>query len=208
MMAYISLEYASDGPSPSQIDRAVQGLGLRRHGSYYFVESPSEAELHRILDRLHDALKGSGARYRVSLERPDRGRQEGQAREEALRWVDAGLVDESVLDLMERDVFEFRQEALRAMQASVDHVVSLRRREAQEDKDRRHREAVKEEISILLRSTGGRTFQEVLEAFDMDEVTLEQIMQEMIDEGAVTAHQQGHAVIYLQAGPMLRSLAR
>jgi predicted transcriptional regulator len=94
------------------------------------------------------------------------------------------------------------------MQASVDHVVGLRRQEAQDEKDRKHREAIKEEISILLRSSGGRTFQEVLEAFDMDEVTLERIMQEMIDEGVITAHQQGHAVIYHQAGPLLRSLAR
>jgi hypothetical protein len=207
MMAYISLEYSSDGPAPSQIDRMVQGLGLRRHGTYYYVEA-SDADLHRVLDRLHDTLKGSGVRYRVSLERPDRGRQEGQAREEALRWVDAGLADESLLDLLEKDAFEFRQEALRSMQASVDHVVSLRRREDQEAKDRKHREAFKEEISILLRTTGGRTFQEVLEAFDVDERTLELIMQEMIDEGTITAHQQGHAVIYLQSGPMLRSFAR
>ncbi len=208
MMAYISLEYSSDGPPPSGIDRTVQGLGLRRHGTYYLIEAPSDGELHRVLDRLHEALRGSGVRYRVTLERPDRGRQEGEARQEALRWVDAGLVDESILELLEKDAFEFRQEALRSMQASVDHVVGLRRKEAQDEKDRKHQEAVKEEISILLSSTGGRTFQEVLEAFDMDEPTLESIMQEMIDDGLITTHQQGHSIIYLQSGPMLRSLAR
>jgi hypothetical protein len=208
MMAYISLEYSSDGPPPSRIDRTVQDLGLRRHGTYYLIEAPSDGELHRALDRLHEALRGSGVRYRVTLERPDRGRQEGEARQEALRWVDAGLADESILDLLEKDDFEFKQEALRSMQASVDHVVGLRRREAQDEKDRKHRKAVKEEISILLRSAGGRTFQEVLEQFDMDEVALERILQEMIDEGLITAHQRGHAVIYLPTGPLLRSLAR
>lgn len=208
MMAYISLEYSSDGPPPSRIDRTVQDLGLRRHGTYYLIEAPSDGELHRVLDQLHATLQGSGVRYRVTLERPDRGRQEGEARQEALRWVDAGLADEGIVELLEKDAFEFRQEALRSLQASVDHVVDLRRQEAQDEKDRKHREAVKEEISILLGSAGGRTFQEILEAFDMDDIALESIMQEMIDEGLITAHQQGHAVIYLQAGPLLRSLAR
>ncbi len=208
MMAYISLEYSSDGPPPSRIDRTVQDLGLRRHGTYYLTEVPSDGEIHRVLDQLHAALKGSGVRYRVTLERPDLGRQKGEARQEVLRWVDAGLADEGIVELLEKDDYEFRQEALRSLQASVDHVVDLRRQEAQEKKDRAHRAAVKEEISILLRSTGGRTFQEVLDAFDMDELTLEGILQEMIDEGLITAHQQGHAVIYLPAGPLLRSLAR
>jgi hypothetical protein len=208
MLAYISLEYSSDGPPPSRIDRTVQDLGLRRHGTYYSVDVPSEGELHGVLDRLHEVLNGSGVRYRVTLERPDRGRQEGEARQEVLRWVDAGLADESLLELLAKDDYEFKQEALRTMQASIDHVIGLRRQEAQLEKDRKHREAVKEQISIFLRTAGGRTFQEVLEAFDMDEIALERIMQEMIDEGLITAHQQGHMVIYHQAGPLLRSLAR
>jgi predicted transcriptional regulator len=105
-------------------------------------------------------------------------------------------------------VYGFRQESLRSLQDAVDHVISLRRREQQDEKDRRHREAMKEEIGILLRATGGRTFQEVLEAFDMDEVLLEEIMQEMIDEGAIEAKQNGHIVIYTLAVPMARSLVR
>jgi len=208
MMAYIMLEYSSDGPPPSQIDRAVQGLGLRRHGAHYLVEASSEADLHRVLDELHGVLKGTGTRYRASLERPERSRREGEAREEVLRWADAGLGGQDLLEALDRDIYEFKQEALRAMQAAVDHVVGLRRMEMQEAKDRQHREAVKEEIGILLRSAGGRSFQEVLEAFDMDEATLEGVMQEMIDEGTIVAHQQGHTVIYLLAGPMLRSLSR
>jgi hypothetical protein len=125
-----------------------------------------------------------------------------------LKWVDAGLVDETLVDILERDTYEFKQEALRYMRAAVDHVIMLRRREEQEERDRQHREAVKEEIAILLRATGGRTFQEALDSFDMDEAVLEDIMQEMIDEGTIAAKQKGHIVIYVLAAPTVRSLAR
>lgn len=208
MIAYISLEYSSDGPPPSQIDKAVHQLGLRHHGTYFMLEANNDADLHHAIDKLHELLRGTGARYRVSLERPDKGVQAGRAREEVLRWADTGMVDETLVDLLERDVYEFKQESLRTLEKAVDHVVGLRQRELLEEKNLQHREAVKEEIGIFLRTTGGRTFQEILEAFDMDEVMLEGIMQEMIDEGTIEARQKGHIVIYTRAAPAPRPLAR
>jgi hypothetical protein len=208
MIAYITLEYSSDGPPPSRVDSIMHDLGALHHGTYYLLEAGNDADLHRVLDRLHDELKGTGVRYKVSLDRPERSIPPGRSREEVLKWVDAGLVDETLVDILERDTYEFKQEALRYMRAAVDHVIMLRRREEQEERDRQHREAVKEEIAILLRATGGRTFQEALDSFDMDEAVLEDIMQEMIDEGTIAAKQKGHIVIYVLAAPTVRSLAR
>jgi len=66
MIAYISLEYSSDGPSPSDIDQMLESAGLRRQGAFYYLEGRSEDELAPALDRLHISLKGSGVRYRLS----------------------------------------------------------------------------------------------------------------------------------------------
>jgi hypothetical protein len=65
MITYISLELSTDGPMPSNIDRTLEGAGLRRCGSFYALEPASEVEMEVALARLHLALRGSGVRYRL-----------------------------------------------------------------------------------------------------------------------------------------------
>jgi predicted transcriptional regulator len=208
MTAYISLDYSSDGPSPSEIDEIMEEQGLRRHGTYYFAEDMSDEELRSALDRIHRALKGSGVRYHVSQDRPDQDLPVGKARAEVLRLVDAGLVEESALDLLGRDVQAFRREALRTMQAEVERVISLCSNRGPQEGERTRREGSMESISSFLRSSGGCTFQEVQAACRMDDELLASVLEEMIEQGRVTTHHQGRSMIYHPAGPILRSLCR
>jgi len=68
MMAQILLEYSSDGLPPSEVDRTVRGMGLARDGAFFLLQASSEEEMRDKLDRLHDALRGSGARYSIASE--------------------------------------------------------------------------------------------------------------------------------------------
>ena len=65
MMAHILLEYSSDGLPPSAVDHRMRELGLARDGAFFALEAATEEEMRERLDRLHDALRGSGARYTI-----------------------------------------------------------------------------------------------------------------------------------------------
>lgn len=66
MMAHILLEYSSDGPPPSAVDRRMRDLGLSRDGAFYVLEAADGEEMRERIDRLHEALRGSGARYTIT----------------------------------------------------------------------------------------------------------------------------------------------
>jgi hypothetical protein len=102
MIAYISLEYSSDGPSPSNIDQILESAGLRRQGAFYYLEVPSEDDLAPALDRLHGSLKGSGVRYRLSeVREQDRPAAEGTVRKESMDVIAAQLRDTGGSNLQE-----------------------------------------------------------------------------------------------------------
>lgn len=65
MMAHILLEYSSDGLPPSAVDHRMRELGLARDGAFFALEAATEDEMRERIDRLHDALRGSGARYTI-----------------------------------------------------------------------------------------------------------------------------------------------
>jgi hypothetical protein len=65
MMMQIALEHLSGGPPPSAVDRKVQGIGLIRHGALYTIEAGTEEEMRSKIDLLHEALRGSGVRYKI-----------------------------------------------------------------------------------------------------------------------------------------------
>ena len=64
-----------------------------------------------------------------------------------------------------------------------------------------------EQVSLELRS-GGRSFDELLEALDVDGPVLERVLGEMMEQGLVHAHREEGTLSYHLGGPMLRSLAR
>jgi hypothetical protein len=64
-----------------------------------------------------------------------------------------------------------------------------------------------EEVSSLLHH-GPSSFTRLLDALDIGEAELEEVLQEMADRGLAVAHRGDDGVSYRLAGPMLRSLAR
>jgi hypothetical protein len=75
MMAHILLEYSSDGPPPSSVDLRVQEMGLARDGAFFVLEAATEEEMRTEIDRLHDALRGTGARYSITAGGPGDGEE-------------------------------------------------------------------------------------------------------------------------------------
>ena len=57
-------------------------------------------------------------------------------------------------------------------------------------------------------TSGERTFQEILDPFEMDMGMLEAVLEEMIERGLVGAVQNGHAVTSRRSGLLLRSADR
>jgi hypothetical protein len=208
MIRFLSLEYSVDGPPPSRVDRVLRRHGLVRDGTFYYLEVSSEGEMYDMIDRLHSELAGSGLRYRISAQRPEPEAPGNTSRDEVMRWARAGLVGEEAIGLLDRDEEGFRMEALKGMHWGVDRVLAMRREERMGRSEQALRDASKEQIGILLRMTGERTFQELVEAFDMDEAMMEGVLQEMIDEGLISAAQKGHAVTYRHSGRPLRYAGR
>ena len=101
MLAYISLEYSSDGPSPSNIDQILESAGLRRQGAYYYLEVPSEEELAPALDRLHGYLKGSGCATPSEVREQDAPPAEGTVSRESMDIIAAQLRDTGGSNLQE-----------------------------------------------------------------------------------------------------------
>lgn len=99
MMAYILLEYSSDGPLPSAVDRRMQDLGLTRDGAFFTLHAADEDDLLARIDRLHDALRGTGARYTVTTGRAVG--ESGDLTEMVLELEPGGLSTESEDALLE-----------------------------------------------------------------------------------------------------------
>lgn len=165
MMAHILLEYSSDGPPPSTVDRRMRDLGLTRDGAFFILQAEDRDDMRTRIDELHTALRGSGVRYTITAGRPG--------------WP-AEEITETVLEPGPQDTGIAEDELL---------------------------EERTERVSGLLRS-GGRSFDELLGALDMDEATLEGVLEEMVQQGLITAHRGEDRISYRLAGPMLRSMAR
>lgn len=104
MMAHILLEYSSDGLPPSIVDHRMRELGLSRDGPFFALQAATEEEMREMLDRLHDALRGSGARYTIVS-------SEG-----------AGMVEEEFEDLdEEEDAIEADIEEIKALLRARPH---------------------------------------------------------------------------------------
>lgn len=165
MMAHILLEYSSDGPPPSTVDRRMRELGLTRDGAFFILRAEDGDDMRTMIDELHAALRGSGVRYTITAGRPS------LPAEEATETV---LEPEPLdTDIAEDELFEERTER----------------------------------VGSLLRS-GGRSFDELLGAMDIDEAALERVLEGMVQQGLITTHRREDGISYRLAGPMLRSMAR
>ena len=182
----LCIEYSTDGPTPSNIDHLLAEVGLRRHGTYYSMEVAGEEGLGPALDRLHLALQGSGVRYRLHMDKPEPERYRSETIPSGLLGTGGnGPNTGSEVDRSHSGLLEDFRKAER-----VEH------------------KQVMAHIASFLRTTGGSTLDEIKRACPMDEDELESVVDDMIEEGKVTAHFQGSCVLYRHSGPMLRSLCR
>ena len=67
LKTYLKIIFSSEGDSPRTINKRVEKIGFRPViGDYdYVIETGFEDNLFDILEKLHNALKGSKARYTV-----------------------------------------------------------------------------------------------------------------------------------------------
>jgi hypothetical protein len=59
-----------------------------------------------------------------------------------------------------------------------------------------------------LRTNGGGTLHDIGRACPLNESDVAGMLDDMNEEGQVTAHYQGHCILYRYTGPMLRALCR
>lgn len=201
MRAYLQLQYSSDGRSPAEVDRALGHAGLRLQGTVYVLDAD---DLIAALSEVHHALRGMGVRYTIVPSPGGREMRSGTAREIALGWREEGLISGGTLNLLDESPLEFREAALRDLRASVDRITDERREELMDRRIRQVRRAQHEDVRILLRSTNGVTFEQIIDVLDVDEEDLSQVLDDMIRDGEVRAEQRDHKVLYVLATPLVR----
>ena len=192
MRAYVQMEYSAGGPSPAEVEDLVSRAGFRREGIYYVVEG----NLVERLSELHDALRGTGVSYIVVPAPSHTERWSGATRDVAVHWYEDGLIDDDALDLLEHDTRAFRDAALRSASAAIERLVAMREQELVERREARMRDAKKDDIIVMLRSTGGMTADQVGEALEAPEHEVFDVLARMVQNGSVLAEQVGHSIVY------------
>lgn len=202
MRAYVQMEYAADGSSPSEVEEAMRRAGFRREGIYYVVE---EDDMVSRLTELHDALRGTGVRF-VLVPNPSPTEQwSGTTRDAAMHWRQDGLIDDEALDLLEREPLAFREAAIRSTRAAVEKLAAMRELELAERRQARMQNAKRDDIIVMLRSTGGMTVRQIGEVLDAPEGEVFEVLALMVDDGSVLAEQSDHSIVYRLAERVMRS---
>lgn len=192
MRAYVQMEYSADGPSPADVEEIVSRAGFRREGIYYVVEG----NLVERLSELHDALRGTGVSYIVVPAPSHAERWSGATRDVAVHWYEDGLIDDDALDLLEHDTQAFRDAALRSAGAAIERLAAMREQELAERREARMRDAKRDDIIVMLGSTGGMTADQVGEALEAPEHEVFDVLACMVQNGSVLAEQVGHSIVY------------
>lgn len=192
MRSYVQMEYSADGPSPAEVEELVSRAGFRREGIYYVVEG----NLVERLSELHDALRGTGVSYIVVPAPSHAERWSGATRDVAVHWYEGGLIDDDALDLLEHDTQAFRDAALRSAGAAIERLAAMREQELAERREARMRDAKRDDIIVMLGSTGGMTADQVGEALEAPEHEVFDVLACMVQNGSVLAEQVGHSIVY------------
>ena len=192
MRAYVQMEYSADGPSPAEVEELVSRAGFRREGIYLVVEGDTVERL----SELHGTLRGTGVSYAIVPSPPHTERWSGATRDVAVHWYEDGLIDDDALDLLEHDVEAFRGAALRSASAAIERLVAMREQELAERREASMRDAKRDDIILMLRSTGGMTADQVGEALEAPEHEVFDALARMVQNGSVLAEQVGHSIVY------------
>lgn len=192
MRAYVQVEYSADGPSPAEVDRAVSKAGFRREGIYYVVEG----DILMRLTELNDALRGTGVSYTIVPNPSPTEKWSGTTRDVAMHWREDGLIDDRALDLLDDDPAALREAALISTKIAVERLAAMREQELAERRAGRMRSAMRDDIIVMLRATGGMTAHQVGEALDASEEEVFNALDSMVRDGSVEAEQNGHTIVY------------
>lgn len=201
MKAFVKVEYSSEGKSPAEIERIFGEVGFKKiAGSPVFeIEVDEENELTEKIERLHQSLKNAGIIYIPSIMRPAEAQHLRSAgyRERMDLWRVLGIDVDELVNLIEYDVEKFRTRAMELLKMEVDRIALERERELREIRERELIEQAKNKIIESTKVEGGQTFQELLKIVGIDEDTLSQMIDELVERGRIRAEQRGRRVVYI-----------
>jgi len=200
MRAYVKVIYSSEGASPTDVENALKRCGFRnlKGSSVFEMEIEDDMDFSSKLDSLHNTLKGLEVRYMVSTRIPEEvSRQEMPSYRERLeKWRVLGIDVDELIEILERDVEEFRQRAKEILASHVDRIADERLRELQEEEARRKLEEAREGILEAIKS-GGKSFHELSQQIQIDVDILSEILDDMIEKGMIRPEQQGRKVLFV-----------
>jgi hypothetical protein len=202
MKAYIKVIYSSEGASPDEVERAFKDSGfVRLRGSSVFeIEVKEDSELTEKLGNIHDALRGLEVRYMPSIQVPEEAPSSEIPgyRQRLEKWRTIGIDIDELMELLERDVEEFRSRAMEIWTLQIDRIAEERDREIAELEAKRKLEQARDGIMRELEMEG-RTFHELLTIIDIDTDILSEMLDDLVDKGRIKAEQKGRQVVFVQA---------
>jgi len=201
MKAYIQVIYSSEGASPDEVEKAFKDTGfLRLKGSsIYEIDVVEDSELTGRLGKLHDALRGLEVRYMPSIQVPEGVLSSDVPgfRQRLEMWRAVGVDVDELLEVLERDVEEFRECARGIWTTQIDRIADDKEREAAEFDAKRKLEQAREGILSEV-ETEGKTFHELLSAIDIETGILSEMLDDLVDKGRIRAEQRGRQVVFVQ----------
>ncbi|MEM0449659.1 MAG: hypothetical protein QW520_07565 [Methanomassiliicoccales archaeon] len=200
MKVFVRVIFLSNGMSPAEAEAAMKNLGFfRMKGrSTFEAEVPDEAAGSALIERMHLALRNAQIIYEPTIGRAPEITVPvpGSYRERIAKWKEIGLDLDELSDLIQYDRERFRVRAMEMFRAQVERVAMEREREIREMEEKERMERAREKIVNAVKQTGGQTFQQLLVVSGIDEDTLMQMLDEMVEKGQIVARQSGRKVAY------------
>jgi predicted transcriptional regulator len=201
MKAYVKVEYSSGGKSPSEVEKIFVDNGFQkaRGTSTFILEVANETELDIKLGELHGALKNSGIMYVPSLGKPTEDMElplsSAQGRLE--KWNEIGANVDELAALLETDVEQFKERALAMATFQIEKIAADREKDLVETEAKRRVEKARDKIVESAMIEGGQTFHQLAGAVGIDEETLSQMIDDLVEKGKIKAEQKGRRVVYV-----------
>ena len=201
MKAYVKVEYSSGGKSPSEVEKIFVDNGFQkaRGTSTFILEVANETELDIKLGELHGALKNSGIMYIPSLGKPTEDMElplsSAQGRLE--KWKEIGANVDELAALLETDVEQFKERALAMANFQIEKIAADREKDLVETEAKQRVEKARDKIVESAMVEGGQTFHQLAGAVGIDEETLSQMIDDLVEKGKIKAEQKGRRVVYI-----------
>jgi len=201
MKAFVKFVYFTDGMSPAEVEGAVRNYGFTKAkgASVFEAEVADEAEGNRLIEDLHQALKGFNLYYEPTIGKsPEPGPGPTLSYQDRMaKWREIGMDVDELSDLLQYDPERFMARGLEMMKVQLERVTAEREREIRETEARERIERAREKIMAAVATEGGQTFQQLSSLAGVDEEILTQMLDEMVKKGNIVARQSGRRVAYV-----------